>query len=151
MSRVLLVAILIILFACAESDDPKVLFEQGKYEKAFKLWLLLANNGNAEAKNYLGIHYYLGLGKKRSYKSAKEWFEKAAKIGFPDAQYNLGVMYLNGEYVKQDYVTAYMWFYLAEQSGNTHASKRMQSMADEHKLFPNQIKRAIELAKEYSQ
>ena len=113
------------------------------------MWQPLANNGDLKAQNYLGIHYYLGLGIQRNYKSAKEWFEKAAVQGFPDAQYNLGVMYENGEFVDMDYLTAYMWFFIADRNGNSHAARRMQGIAEEHKLFPNQIMRAETLAKEY--
>lgn len=147
MRSILALFILIIISGCGDSDDPKVLFEQGKYEKAYNLWEPLADDGDPQAQNYIGIHHYLGLGKKRDYKSAKQWFEKAAGNGFADAQYNLGVMYENGQSVKQNYVTAYMWFYLANKNGNRNAAKRMQSMSDDHKLFPNQMNRAIELSK----
>lgn len=149
MRPVLTLAILTIISACGDSDNPKILFEQGKYEKAYALWLPLANDGDSIAQNYIGIQHYLGLGKKRDYKTAKQWFEKAARNGFADAQYNLGVMYENGQSVKQDYVTAYMWLYLANKHGNRNAAKRMQSMADDHKLFPNQMNRAIELSKDF--
>ncbi len=147
MRSVLTLLILIFISGCSDSDDPKVLFEQGKYEKAYVLWLALANDGDPLAQNYIGIHHYLGLGKKRDYNTAKQWFEKAASNDSADAQYNLGVMYENGQSVKQDYVTAYMWFYLANKKGNHNATKRMQSMGDDHKLFPNQMNRAIELSK----
>jgi len=148
MKKALFAALLIMLSACTESDDPKVLFDQGKYEEASMLWQPLANKGDPVAQNYMGIIYYLGLGKARNYKVALEWFEKSAVSGFADAEYNLGVMYENGESVKKDYVTAYKWFYLAKENGNTHAEKRMQAMAEEHKLFPNQMKRAVELSKQ---
>ena len=150
MKKALLVFLLIMLSACDESHDPKILFEQGNYEKSFNLWLPLATNGDTQAENYIAIHYYLGLGRSRDLKIAKEWFEKAAQAGHPDAQYNLGVMYENGESDKKDYVTAYKWFYLAKENGNTHAKNRMQAMAEEHKLFPNQMKHAVEQAKEHN-
>lgn len=146
----LLILLLFLISGCGDNDDPKVLFEQGKYEKAYDLWMPLANDGDAEAQNYIGIHHYLGLGKNRDYRLAKQWFEKAATNGFADAQYNLGVMYENGQYVKQDYVIAYMWFYLANHNGNHNAEKRMKSMGDDHKLFPNQMNHAIELSKNIS-
>ncbi len=149
--RFLFIFVILILFvACSGTSDPKELFDQGKYKKAFSLWQPLAKEGDLKAQNYIAIHHYLGLGVQRDYKLAKGWFEKAATNGFPDAQYNLGVMYENGEGVSKDYVAAYMWFYLANQNGNINASKRMQGLAEEHKLFPNQMKRAVELAKEHS-
>ncbi len=140
----------ILLAACSKESDPKTLFDQGDYESALIQWQLLAEEGHPEAQNYLGIHYYLGLGVKRNLKTSRQWFEKAAINGFADAQYNFGSMYENGESVKQDFVTAYMWFYLALKNGNKNAERRMQTLTEEHKLFPNQVKRAVDLAKEYS-
>lgn len=127
----------------------KVLFDKGEYTKAYKQWQPLANNGDLTAQNYIGIHHYLGLGIQRDHRIAKEWFEKAAINGHANAQYNLAVMYENGESVKQDYVTAYMWLYIANQNGNTNSSRRMQALAEEHKLFPNQVKHAVELAENH--
>ncbi len=142
---------LIILFlsACTDSRDPKTLFEQGDYEKSLILWAELAERGDTSAQNYVGIQYYLGLGTKRNHRLAKEWFEKSAVQGFADAQYNLAVMYENGEYVGRDYTSAAMWYSLAIEQGNQHAQRRMQAILDEHKLFPNQYKRAQELAEQY--
>ncbi len=143
------VIFIFLLTSCTENNDPKVLFEQGKYEKSLPLWAAQANKGDLLAQNYIGIQYYLGLGTEKNYKQAKEWFEKSAIQGSADAQYNLGVMYDNGQYVKQDYVTAAMWYSMAIELGNEHARRRMQGLLDEHKLFPNQYNRAKELAKQY--
>lgn len=138
-----------LLTACTSSDDPKALFDNGEYKKAYQQWHLLAEKNDLNAQNYIGIHHYLGLGVKRDLKFAKQWFEKAATGGFADAQYNLGAMYENGEFVKQDYLTAYMWFYVANQNGNKHSMRRMLALAEGRKLFPNQINRAVELAKDH--
>lgn len=146
---VLHVIFILLLIACTDSNDPKILFDQGEYEKSFPLWATLANQGDSLAQNYIGIQYYLGLGTERNYKQAKEWFEKSATQGFADAQYNLGVMYENGQHVKQDYTTAAIWYSLAIDNDNEHARRRMQGLLDEHKLFPNQYNRAKELAKQY--
>lgn len=140
---------ILFLSACSDSRDPKTLFEQGDYEKSLALWTELAEQGDRSAQNYAGIQYYLGLGIKRNHQLAKKWFEKSAIQGLADAQYNLAVMYENGEFVKQDYLLAAMWYSLAIEQDNKHAETRLQSILDEHKLFPNQYKRATELAKEY--
>ena len=149
MRRLIFQIILLLSSACTETNDPKILFDQGKFEKAFSSWQPFATEGDLVAQNYIGIHYYLGLGTDKNYKYAKEWFEKSAIQGFPDAQYNLGVMYENGESGVQDYMIAAMWYSIAIENGNKHASKRMQGLLDEHKLFPNQYRRAQELAKKY--
>jgi TPR repeat protein len=149
MKFLLLFVIFVFFSACTDVSDPKIFFDKGEYKKAYNLWLPLANKGDLRAQNYIGIHHYLGLGTKRDYKPAKEWFEKAAKQGSANAQYNLGVMYENGEFVKQDYMKAAMWFSIAIENGNEKARRRVQSILDGHRLFPNQYTRAKELAKQY--
>ena len=79
-----LIPILIIIGACSDVDDPKLAFEQGKYEIAYELWLPRAQKGDQEAQNYLGIQYSLGLGVAKNYKEALHWYEQAAKAGYPD-------------------------------------------------------------------
>ncbi|GJM04442.1 MAG: hypothetical protein DHS20C09_04330 [marine bacterium B5-7] len=146
--RFLFILVILIFFnACSDTDNPEVLFDQGQYKESFSLWQPLAKEGDLKAQNFIAIQYYLGLGIQRNHKLARQWFEKAAINGSPDAQYNLGVMYENGEGALQDYSAAYMWFHIANQNGNTNASKRMQRLAEEHKLFPNQMKHAVEQAK----
>ena len=135
----------IVVLGCTKSGDPKFYFDKGDYQ----LWLAEAETGNAEAKNYLGIHHYLGLGTPRDYHKAKEWFEQAAHSGWADAQYNLGTMYENGEAVAINYMTAYMWLYAAHRNGNSHAANRMWGITGDHKLFGNQVARAEELAEPY--
>ena len=147
-----LIYVFILLFSlsgCGNTNDPKLAFEQGDYTTAYYLWIPLAENNDKEAQNYLGIHHYLGLGVKRDLDQAKNWFEKAALKGYPDAQYNLGQMYENGQSVEQDFLIAYMWFHAASEQGNKNASKHMKSISEEHKLFPNQMKHAKEMAKPY--
>ena len=138
-----------LLVACAESIDPKAHFDTGNYKKSYQLWLPMAEAGDPIAQNYLGIHHYLGLGKPRDYRKAKNWFEKAAADGLADAQYNLGTMYENGEYVEIDYMRAYMWLFAAHTNGNTNAANRMWGITGDHKLFGNQVALAEEQAQQY--
>ena len=144
-----LILLIICLNGCSDDNDPKMAFEDGDYLSAYRLWKPLAENNDMEAQNYMGIHYYLGLGIDRDMERAKYWFEKAAIKGYPDAQYNLGLMYENGQSVKQDFVKAYMWFYAADSQGNKNARKHMKSLSREHKLFPNQMRHAQVLAEPY--
>ena len=144
-----LLLLFVFLFACSEPVDPKAAFDQGKYKQAYAIWLPMAEQGDPAAQNYIGIQHYLGLGMKRNFKLAKQWFEKAAHQDYADAQYNLGMMYENGHYVKQDYVKAFTWFYIASEKGSANAEKRMQSINDEYRLPPFQIWNAVDLAKDY--
>lgn len=141
--------LIFVVSGCTDQTDPKLLFEQGKYEEAYRLWLPLAESGDLYAQNYIGIQYYIGFGVKKDYKKAKEWFEKAASGGFADAQYNLGAMYENGESVKTSYIDAYMWFHAANENGNTNAAPRMLALRQEYKLFQPQVEYAEKIAKDF--
>lgn len=96
-------------------------YEQSDYQTAFKLWLPLAEQGNADAQFNLGLIYYNGRGVKQDDFEAVKWFRKAAEQGDETAQFNLGVMYGKGRGVKQDDVEAMKWFRKAAEQGNAHA------------------------------
>ena len=136
--ELLVITVLIFLLSCSGGDDPKRAFEKGEFEKAYELWLPRAHKGDLEAQNYLGIHYYLGLGVKRDYKEAVKWFESAAEAGYPDAQRNFGDMYQYGRGVPQDYYKAFIWYFAASQQGHETAKRSLESLTGDNKLTPNQ-------------
>ncbi|MEX4489508.1 sel1 repeat family protein [Haemophilus influenzae] len=112
----------------AWADTPVQQFQQGltaykqsDYQTAFKLWLPLAEQGNADAQFNLGLMYEEGRGVKQDDFEAVKWFRKAAEQGDETAQFNLGVMYGKGRGVKQDDVEAMKWFRKAAEQGNAHA------------------------------
>ncbi len=73
----------------------------------------LAEQGDGDAQNNLGIMYDYGQGVPQDDAKAVEWYRKAAEQGNAGAQYNLGVMYGKGQGVPQDYAQAHMWYNLA--------------------------------------
>ena len=91
--------------------------ERGDYQTAFKLWLPLAEQGDAKAQFNLGVMYGDGLGVKQDYFEEVNWYRKAAEQGHAKAQFNLGVMYANGRGVKQDDVEAVKWYRQAAEQG----------------------------------
>jgi len=124
--------------ACAKETDPKEAFDNGDYETAINLWLPLAENGDTDAQNYLGIVYYLGLGVTRDYKQTLKWYERAAKAGHADAQRNYGDMINFGRGVKKDNYQAYKWYFAASQQGNKKAERQITAIAASGNLSPNQ-------------
>ncbi|CBY81047.1 hypothetical protein AO053_09715 [Haemophilus influenzae biotype aegyptius] len=92
-------------------------YEQSDYQTAFKLWLPLAEQGDAQAQGGLGMMYERGLGVKQDYFKAVNWYRKAAEQGDADAQLNLGMMYAIGRGVKQDDVESVKWFRKAAEQG----------------------------------
>ncbi|HHF4078950.1 TPA: tetratricopeptide repeat protein [Haemophilus influenzae] len=112
----------------AWADTPAQQFQQGltaykqsDYQTAFKLWLSLAEQGNAIAQFNLGLMYINGQGVKQDDFEAVKWFRKAAEQGYANAQINLGVMYKKGRGVKQDDVEAMKWYRQAAEQGNANA------------------------------
>ena len=137
-NSVLIICILFQLNGCGNETDPKKAFEKGDYGTAYKLWLPLAEDGNAEAQNYLGILYYLGFGVQKDYKKALQWYGRAAKAGYPDAQRNYGDMINFGRGVPKDNYQAYKWYFAASQQGNEKAEKQIEVIAASGNLSPNQ-------------
>jgi len=130
------VLLAVTLVACSQSSDPVQLFENGDYARALVAFRALADAGDATAKNYLGVQYYLALGVERDLKLAARLFEQAAVAGHAGAQRNLGIMYLRGLGVPQDKVRAYSWFYQSTEQGDPYAFKYLDFVADY--ITPNQ-------------
>src|ERR1017187_9781678 len=66
------------------------------YRKAFPLLMVAAKNGHPHAQNLVGYCYDLGLGTRRSARTAVRWYERAAKNGYIEAVYNLALSYSRG-------------------------------------------------------
>ena len=52
----------------------------------------LAEAGDAEAQNNLGLMYFNGRGVAQDEAEAVAWYRRAAEQGFANAQYNLGAL-----------------------------------------------------------
>lgn len=109
----ILPVLLIFLFGSpAFADYQKGLdaAKSGDYATALKEWKPLAEQGNANAQNGLGVLYYFGNGVAQDYKAALRWYKLAAEQGNAEAQFYLGGMYVKGEGIAQDYTEAVRWF-----------------------------------------
>ena len=92
-------------------------YEQSNYQTAFKLWLPLAEQGDAQAQGGLGMMYDGGLGIKQDYFKAVKWHRKAAEQGYGGAQVMLGFSYLSGKGVQVNKSLAKEWFGKACDNG----------------------------------
>ena len=126
---------------CDNHQDPIELFHKGEYLDSFRIFNQQAAVGDIQANNYLGIHYYLGMGVTRDFVQAAKLFEKAALGEVADAQRNLGIMYLRGFGVEQDYHQAYGWFFAAHAGGNSGAKEYLNLMGDNVTPNASQIAR----------
>ena len=141
--------VILCLSGCAGYSDPIKAFEKGDYESSYKLFKALAEQGDLDAQNYLGVQYFLGLGTSKDHKKAVEWYQQAAEKGHPDAQRNLGDMIMNGHGIKQDFYRAYIWYFASSQQGSESARTRLEALASGNKLTPNQQMHAKIEANEY--
>lgn len=83
---------------------------------------VLAQKGDADALNNLGICYEYGLaGFPQSDAEAAKWFMKAAELGQSIAQVNLAYCYEKGRGVDQNYEKAFEWYYKAAKQGDDEA------------------------------
>jgi TPR repeat protein len=117
------------------------------YAAVIRLWLPLAEQGDARAQSNLALMYDKGRGVARDYAAATNWYRKAAEQGDAEAQSNLAIMYATGRGVAQDYVSAHMWFDLAAAKGDKVAEKSRDKVAA--KMTPTQIAEAQRLAHEW--
>ena len=86
---------------------------------------LLAEQGDANAQNNLGVRYANGRGVEQDDGEAVKWYRKAAKQGDAYAQNNLGLRYANGRGVEQDDEEAVKWYRKAVQQGNAYAQNNL--------------------------
>ena len=148
-SSILCFCLLLLSAGCDNGKTARQAFDAGDYITAYKLFKPKAEAGDSEAQNYLGVHYYLGLGVKRDWRQALQWYEKAAKQGEPKAQLNYGLMFHNAYGTNRDIIAAFKWYYAAYRQGNATAKRYMNSLAADNLLSPNQIDYAKFQAKQY--
>lgn len=85
---------------------------------SFEQLLQLAQKGDPNAQNVLGLRYATGDGVKLNEKEAVRWFIKAAEQGNVLAQSKLGSIYYSGRGVPQDTNRAYFWMAVARLNGD---------------------------------
>lgn len=118
----------LLLFGCcmlafaqdpASNDKANLLRAKGMIDKRFSsyapvealaIYRQLADAGNAEAMNALGIIYSRGLCDSVNHTAALMWFSRAAAGGYANAWTNLGLMHKDGLGTPQDFAKAYRCF-----------------------------------------
>src|SRR5436305_8143682 len=70
-----------------------------------------------------------GGGKGANYKSAAQWFRKAADRGVADSQFNLGILYARGIGVEQNLAESFKWFSLAAAQGDADSARKRDDLA----------------------
>lgn len=99
----------------------------------FKLDMILARRGDADAQYFVGNAYEEGRGIQKNLEQAFIWYSKAAKQNQYKAQYRLGYLYENGLGVKQDIKKAMEWYKQAAKSSHNQVRDRMDQQAFAHR------------------
>lgn len=102
-------------------DDAVAAYQRGDYATAARIYHALADQGDADAQNSLGVMYLRGQGSRQSYIEAMKWFRRAAALGSPGAQFNLAEMYFKSYGVDQDLLQAAKWYSRAAEQGHPQA------------------------------
>ena len=100
-------------------------YRRGDYVTALKVFRTLADQGNANGQNTVGILYGRGLGVPVDLAEAVRWFRRAAEQGHTVAQHNLGAAYFRGRGVLRDDAEAIRWFRKAAGKGHAASSHNL--------------------------
>ena len=95
---------------CEIRGGEYVAFDRSDYATALKVWLPLAQEGDAEAQNYVGEIYERGLGILPGYQAAAHWYQLAAEQNLSRAQINVGHLFEKGLGVEKDSAAALNWY-----------------------------------------
>lgn len=102
----------------AESvERGRAAIERGKYAKAWRLLAPIAEEGNPDAQNAIGVMTQQGWGVKPDAATAAKWYRAAAEQGHPKGQFNLGRLYDEGKGAPQDFEQAVAWYRKAADQG----------------------------------
>lgn len=106
-------------------------FQAKDFQKAFDLWLPLAESGVSQAQTAIAYLYATGLGTEQSDTEALAWFTKAAEEGDADAQNNLGVIYAKGG-TKATREQAIKWYLEAARRGHRGAQQNLVALNNDN-------------------
>ena len=102
-----------------ELAEAQQLLTEGKYQKAYKAFHLLAETQqNPLAQFSLGLFHQHGWGITIDQKAACHWFEKAANGGIPTASHFYAECLQNGTHQPVDYTAAMQWYQQAADQGH---------------------------------
>lgn len=140
------------------SEDQKKLFyarqqliEGSNYynpEAAITTFKQIAEKGNPQAMNGLGLIYSKGLGGSVNVTEGIKWFEKAAENGYANAWFNLALLYKEGIGETKDPIKAMTCFEKAAKSGYSVAWQRWAEMYKDGDGVPQNYRLAMDIFKE---
>lgn len=107
--------------AAARTSQATAAYASGDYRLAEQLWRSLAEDGDGQAMNNLGVMYDLGQGVEMDTGRALHWFAESARTGNPAGMCNYGRMLEQGRGLPPNPEEAARWFDLAARQGQAEA------------------------------
>jgi len=105
----------------AGMKEAEAAYEAKDYKTAFKEYLPLAEAGNAEAQNKIGLMYRYALGRERDYAKAVMWLKKAVNNGRLFSLISLGYMAGKGHGMPKSVENAICYYRYAAERGDETA------------------------------
>lgn len=134
--------------AAADLFDGLTAMKASRFEEAREIFLPLAQGGNADAEELIGVMYAMGLGVERDDERAFDWYLRASLKGHPGAQSGIGWYYEVGRGIPApDLPRAYTWYTLSAIGGDPDAAISMNEVVK--KMTPEQIAKAELLIDDY--
>ena len=112
----------------AQSNLAVCYYFEKDYAEAVRWWRKAAEQGHAQAQNWLGFCHYYGQGVKKDYAEAVRWFSMSAEQGYDKAQNWLGFCYYHGQGVEKDNEEAVRWFRKAAAQGHSGAKDYLNKL-----------------------
>jgi TPR repeat protein len=109
-------------------EDADAAYSRQDYATTLRLLKPLADQGDADAQNLLGLMYGNGQGVPKDDAQAVKWYRLAADQGGALAQVSLGLMYAEGQGVPKDDAQAVKWYRLAADQGDAMAQVNLGTM-----------------------
>ena len=94
----------------AAFEEGVAAYDRGQFERAFALWLPLAEQGRVAAQFNLAALYENGQGVAQNDAEAARWYLKAAEQGDAEAQVRVGSLFEQGKGVPRDLDQASYWY-----------------------------------------
>ncbi len=116
---------LLALPARAGYDEAASAFNSKDYGTAYREFRALAEQGDAQGQNGLGVLYENGWGVPKDVRTAVEWFVLAANQGSAMAQFNLAGMYKAGKGVDLNLQEAFRLYRLSAEQGLAGAQRNL--------------------------
>lgn len=139
--------------SAATIEEIRQQIKQGDSFRAYQNLKPLAEEGNSEAQYELAGFYHYGYAGPADFKTARYWYERAAKQGNPDAMIGLAVMERAGLGGESSERRAFIWVTIASNYViKTQTLEILEKIKDNivKQLKPEEIEAALAEARSFT-